>query len=195
MKARSGCALGTRQCQQLARAAAADFGDFYAGRRPPPAAAGDVLVLECDAKGIAVRPGQLRPQAARRARQSAPKQDGRLSRGEVRTRKRMAEAGAVFDLTPVPRTIAGLLGPGPRPCSRPFTVSMKVTFTVAMRRHGEPRRAGCRAGECPTNGGTAASSDREMPSHLRRRKPSRAEKPEIGQSRRLRRRCAGAPRP
>ena len=38
-------------------------------------------------------------------------------------------------------------------------------------------------GECPTNGGTAASSDREMPSHLRRRKPSRAEKPEIGQSR------------
>ena len=31
-------------------------------------------------------------------------------------------------------------------CSRPFTVSMKVTFRMAMWRHGEPRRAGCRAG-------------------------------------------------
>src|SRR5512140_1389795 len=31
-------------------------------------------------------------------------------------------------------------------CSRPFTVSMKVTFRVAVCRHGEPRRAGCRAG-------------------------------------------------
>ena len=31
-------------------------------------------------------------------------------------------------------------------CSRPFKMSMKVTFRVAMCRHGEPRRAGCRAG-------------------------------------------------
>ena len=31
-------------------------------------------------------------------------------------------------------------------CSRPFTVSMKVTFMMAMCRRGEPRRAGCRAG-------------------------------------------------
>ena len=36
--ARTGCKLGTRQCQQLARAAVADFDDFYAGRRPPAAA-------------------------------------------------------------------------------------------------------------------------------------------------------------
>src|SRR5215831_4808262 len=116
VRARSGCALGTRQCGQLARAAAADFDGFYAARRPPPGAApGDVLVLELDAKGIAVLPGQQRPRSARAARRSAPKQDGRLSRGEVRTRKRMAETGAVFDLTPVPRTTAGILEPGPRP--------------------------------------------------------------------------------
>ena len=31
-------------------------------------------------------------------------------------------------------------------CSRPFTVSTKVTFRVAVSRHVEPRRAGCRAG-------------------------------------------------
>jgi hypothetical protein len=113
--ARTGCALGTRQAQQLARAAAADFDDFYAARRPPPAAPGAVLVLQCDAKGVAVRPGELRPRAQRRAARAAPKQDGRLSRGEVRTRKRMAEVAAVYDLTPVPRTAEAILGPGPRP--------------------------------------------------------------------------------
>jgi hypothetical protein len=116
VRTRTGCALGTRQCQQLVRAAAADFGDFYASRRPPPGAApGDVLVLECDGKGIAMRPGQLRPRSARAARRAVPKQDGRLSRGEVRTRKRMAEIGAVFDITPVPRTAGDILGPGPCP--------------------------------------------------------------------------------
>src|ERR1700722_3102850 len=116
VRARTGCALGTRQAQQLARAAACDFDDFYAGRRPPPGAApGQVLVMEVDGKAIAVRPGQLRPRAQRRAARAVPKQDGRLSRGEVRTRKRMAEVAAVFDLTPAPRPTRDILGPGPRP--------------------------------------------------------------------------------
>jgi hypothetical protein len=127
----TGCALGRRQAQQLTRAAAADFEDFYAGRRPPPGArAGDVLVLSCDAKGIAVRPGELRPRAQRLAAKAVPKQDGRLSRGEVRTRKRMAEVGAVFDLTPVPRTAAGIMGPGPRPPG-PRAAGKWLTASVA----------------------------------------------------------------
>jgi len=117
IRARTGCKLGTRQAQQLARAAAADFDGFYAGRRPPPGAPGDVLVISCDGKGIAVRPDQQRTRAARLASQATPKQDGRLSRGEVRTRKRMAEVAAVYDITPAPRTAADILdpGPGPRP--------------------------------------------------------------------------------
>jgi hypothetical protein len=116
VRARTRCKLGTRQCQQLARDAAADIDDFYAGRRPPPGAApGDVLVLEVDGTSVAVRPGQLRPRAERAARRSVPKQDGRLSRGEVRTRRRMAEVGTVFDLAPSPRAARDILGPGPRP--------------------------------------------------------------------------------
>jgi hypothetical protein len=129
--AQTGCTLGTRQCQQLARQAACDFAGFYASRRPPPgAAAGDVLVLELDAKGIAVLPASQRPRSARAARRSAPKQDGRLSQGEVRTRKRMAETGAVFDLTPVPRSAAGILAPGPRPPG-PKAARKWVTASVA----------------------------------------------------------------
>ena len=101
----TGMRIGRRQAGQLARRAAADFGSFYAGRRAAGAGGpGDVLVLEADGKGIKMLPGSLRPETARNAARAAPKQDGRLSRGEVRTRKRMAEAGAVFRITPVPRT-------------------------------------------------------------------------------------------
>jgi hypothetical protein len=132
VRARTGCALGTRQAQQLARAAAADVEDFYASRRRPPpgAAPGDVLVVSCDGKGIMVRPGELRPRSQQLAAKAVPKQDGRLSRGEVRTRKRMAEVAAVFDVTPVPRTPAGIMGPGPRPPG-PKAAGKWLTASVA----------------------------------------------------------------
>jgi hypothetical protein len=111
---RTGCKLGTRQCKELVRAAAADSGGFYATRPRPAPGPGQVLVLSCDAKGIRMRPGQLRPRAERAARKAVPRQDGRLSQGEVRTRKRMAATGAVFAITPVPRTAQDIFGPGPR---------------------------------------------------------------------------------
>ena len=114
VRERTGCRLGTRQAQQLVRAAAADFGGFYAARPRPAAGAGEVLVLSPDAKGIRMRPGELRPRAERLARGSVPQQDGRLSQGEVRTRRRMAAAGAVWVITPAPRTAGDILGPGPR---------------------------------------------------------------------------------
>jgi hypothetical protein len=131
----TGVRVGTRQATALICQAAADFGAFYGdlGHRPPPQAApGAALAVSCDAKAITMLPGQLRPIAARRARRSVPKQDGRLSRGEVRTRKRMAEVGAVFDIIPVPRTAADILsrphtGPppdGPRATGKWVTASV-----------------------------------------------------------------------
>jgi len=134
VRSRTGCKLGTRQCQELVRAAAADFGGFYAARPRPAPAAGQVLVLSCDAKGVRMRPGQLRPRAERAARTAVPKQDGRLSQGEVRTRKRMAATGAVFVITPVPRTGRDILGPGPRrpaPRAQGKWLAASVTATTA----------------------------------------------------------------
>jgi hypothetical protein len=132
----TGSRLGKRQAQELTRQAAADFEDFYAGRghRPPPGGApGDVLVLSCDGKGIVVLPGQMRPETARKARlKPGPKQDGRLSRGEVRNRKRMAEVGAVFDITPVPRTASDILPPpGSRPGPPPAAPKARHKWVTA----------------------------------------------------------------
>jgi hypothetical protein len=108
----TGVRIGTRQALQVIRSAAADFRSFYACRaRTAALAGGDVLVLQCDGKGVRVLPGSLRPAAARAAARSAPKQAGRLSRGEVATRRRIAGAGSVYAITPAPRTAAGILGP------------------------------------------------------------------------------------
>lgn len=130
VRARTGSVLAKRQCEELIRDAARDFGGFYATRRPPAGAPGDVLALSCDGKGIVVLPSQLRYRAGLSARNKVPKQDGRLSRGEVRHRKRMAETGAVFDITPVPRTTAQILRPGPSP-KAPRAARKWITASVA----------------------------------------------------------------
>jgi hypothetical protein len=130
VRARTGCRLGTRQAQQLARVAACDFDGFYASRPAPLAVAGEVVVLSCDAKGIRMRPGELRPRAARQAAAAVPQQDGRLSQGEVRTRRRMAAVGAVWVITPAPRTTADILGPDPR-AEGPGTRRKWLTASIA----------------------------------------------------------------
>jgi hypothetical protein len=132
---------GKRQAEEMMIAAAADYRDFYASGqyRPPGLAARDVLALECDAKGIVVLPREMRPDWARKSRKSAPKQDGRLSRGEVRNRKRMAETGAVFAVTPVPRTAGDILRPpdgtpaaaGPPATDTPRARDKRVTASIA----------------------------------------------------------------
>ncbi len=115
----SGVVLGKRQLEGLAARAAADFESFYAARRPVPAEACDVLVISADGKGIVMRPDALRAGTAKAARQARAKLATRLSKGEKRNRKRMAELAAVYDVRPVARTAADILpevkraGPGP----------------------------------------------------------------------------------
>lgn len=105
----SGQQLGKRQVEALARRAAADFEEFYATGPRPAGEHGDVLVLSCDGKGIVMRPEALRPATAKAAAAGTTKLATRLSKGEKRNRKRMAEVGAVYDLSPVPRTPADIL--------------------------------------------------------------------------------------
>lgn len=99
-----GVRVGHRQIEQLVQAASVDVDAFYAARRPDPAGGEALLVLQVDGKGVVMRPGALRPATAKAAAEAAPKLATRTSRGEKRSRKRMAEVGAVYDATPVVRT-------------------------------------------------------------------------------------------
>jgi hypothetical protein len=105
----TGLRLGKRQAEQLAGRAAADVEDFYAQRRPPAGAGRDVLVLSVDGKGIVMRPEALRPATAKAAASATTKLSTRLSKGEKRNRKRLAEVGAVYDADPIARTPADIL--------------------------------------------------------------------------------------
>jgi hypothetical protein len=106
----TGHQLGKRQVETLTARAAVDVEDFYATRRPPPGGHDEVLVISADGKGIVMRPEALRPQTARKAAVATTKLKTRLSKGEKRNRKRLAEVGAVYDLAPVPRRATDVMG-------------------------------------------------------------------------------------
>jgi hypothetical protein len=105
----TGVRLGKRQVEALAGRAAADVEDFYAQHRPPAGTGRDVLALSVDGKGIVMRPEALRPATAKAAASTTTKLSTRLSKGEKRNRKRLAEVGAVYDAEPVVRTPADIL--------------------------------------------------------------------------------------
>ena len=105
----TGVSVGKRQVEELAAKAAADVEDFYATRTPAPVDHGDVLVISADGKGIVMRPDSLRPPTAAKAQAATTKLETRLSKGEKRNRKRLAEVGAVYDLTPSPRTATDVM--------------------------------------------------------------------------------------
>ncbi|HZW43706.1 MAG TPA: ISKra4 family transposase [Dermatophilaceae bacterium] len=137
----TGQRIGKRQVEALAGRAAVDVADFYALTKPPEAGEGDVLVLSADGKGIVMRPDSLRPATAKAAATASTKLATRLSKGEKRNRKRLAEVGAVYDLHPLPRKASDILGgnnhgnnhgndPPQTPPSRPKAVNKWVTASV-----------------------------------------------------------------
>src|ERR1700749_869318 len=136
--AKPGCGSAPGR-RRIIRAAAADAASFARGQSGPAPDAGDrpVLVLEADGTGIKMRPDSLRPAAARAAAAAVPRQAGRLSLGEVSTHKRMAEAGAVFDWEPVPRTAADIVPlpgeehPAQVPAGLPEAGNKYLTASVA----------------------------------------------------------------
>ena len=153
----SGVRVGKRQVEELAGRAAVDVDAFYAARAPGPGPDTDAVVLTFDAKGVVMRPDALRAATAKAA--ASRKLSTRLSRGEKRYRKRMAEVAAVYDLTPAPRTIADILPDGdaeraqarPAPAARGKWLHASVTdeaaqviaagFDEATRRDPDHRRA------------------------------------------------------
>ncbi len=96
--------VGKRQVENLSARSATDVEAFYATRARTEVDETDVLVISADGKGIVMRPDSLREATAKAAAAATNRLTTRLSKGEKRNRKRMAEVGAVYDVTPVPRS-------------------------------------------------------------------------------------------
>ncbi len=140
--------LGKRQSEELAVAAAADFGAFYAARRPEPCDPATGLLLTADGSAFPVLPGALRPATAKAAaaRAAAAAASGWPDDpGELRkSRKRMAELAAVADIPPAPRTPGDILaalfgtrhGSSTRPAPGPEAAG-KTMFASVRKPAGE----------------------------------------------------------
>jgi len=103
----TGSRICKRQVEQLVVRAARDFTAFYDGRAvPEPSVAtqlSDLLVITTDGKGVVMRRNSLRPATARAASKEQHKLTRRLSKGEKKNRKRMAQVAAVYTIAPFPR--------------------------------------------------------------------------------------------
>lgn len=105
---RTGAKIAKRQVMEVARRAAVDFDAFYATRpvndvREERAA---LLVLSFDGAGIVMLKDDLRTDTRKAAeRQKAdPRWPKRLSKGQKKNHKRMAQVAAVYEIAPFPRT-------------------------------------------------------------------------------------------
>lgn len=113
LRARTGTRIAKRQVEELTVQAAVDFDAFYEHRHEAmldaPVSSADLLVLSTDGKGIVMRRDGLRAETRRKAERESGKLATRLSPGEKRNRKRMAEVAAVYDLQVQPRSIKDVL--------------------------------------------------------------------------------------
>ncbi|MGB8383906.1 MAG: ISKra4 family transposase [Dermatophilaceae bacterium] len=155
----TGTALGKRQVEQLTMRAAADVTAFYATyRQPSPGEPDQLLVLQVDGKGIVMRPDALRPATAKAAEAASPKLTSRLSKGEKRYRKRIAEVGAVHDVTPVVRSVADIL---------PATDAERANLTDGPRATGKWLAASVVEDAATVVAATFDEATRRDPDHTR----------------------------
>jgi hypothetical protein len=140
----TGARVPKRQAEELCQRAAQDFEAFYtqcrAQPQAPPPAAGSIVVLTTDGKGVPMRKEALRAQTRKAAEGRAHKLRTRLSKGEKRHRKRMATVAAVYSIAPYVRRaddIVRELTPvqAVRPERRPQPQGTRVWASVSQ----EPR--------------------------------------------------------
>ncbi len=92
----TGGSIPKRQSLNVVRDVAQDFESFYEKNRfIKPEETADLLILTFDGKGIVMRPDSLR-ECTKKAAKKAKKMKSRLSPGEKKDRKRMAQVAAVY---------------------------------------------------------------------------------------------------
>lgn len=154
----TGASVPKRQVEELAERAARDFDEFYATRAVQVEDTQALLVLSFDGKGIAMRHEDLRPATKKAAEAGRHKLKKRLSKGEKRNRKRMAQVATIYTVDPWVRSpldivndlrpVHDVAAPRPRPVNKRVWASVEkppkevisATFEEGLRRDPERRR-------------------------------------------------------
>jgi hypothetical protein len=138
IKKTTGATLAKRQAEELAQRAAQDFELFYQQRQQQPESqSSSILVLSTDGKGIVVRKDDLRAQTRKSADKENHKMHKRISKGEKRNRKRMAQVAAVYTIAPHMRSaediVAELRPVSDATISRPKPEQKRVWASIENR--------------------------------------------------------------
>jgi len=115
VKSRTGLVIPKRQAEILSQKAAVDFDLFFERRILAPEVLAlieqkPIMVLTTDGKGIVMRPEDLREATRKRAETAQPKLKKRISRGEKRNAKRMAQVASVYNIDRNVRTAEQVAG-------------------------------------------------------------------------------------
>ncbi len=107
VKAQTGVEIPKRQAEEIAARAARDFEAFYEGRSTDAlrraAKENELVVLTTDGKGVVMRKEDLRGATKKRA-EKEKKLRTRLSKGEKKNAKRMAQVASVYSIERHERT-------------------------------------------------------------------------------------------
>jgi hypothetical protein len=140
----TGTTVPKRQIEELTARAAMDFDGFYETRSADSVRqagkTGPLLVLSTDGKGIVMRPESLREATRKAAAKRDHKMSKRLSPGEKRNCKRMAQVATVFTIAAFvrkPEDIVSDLGP------------VRDTTTTAVRPRPEHKRVWASVAKSP----------------------------------------------
>jgi hypothetical protein len=104
IKHTTGCYVPKRQCLNLVQDSAQDFESFYQQSQFwKPEVTTDIMVITSDEKGIIMLPDNLR-ECTKKAAKNNKKLNSRLSQGEKKDRKRMAQVMSVYTVLPHSRS-------------------------------------------------------------------------------------------
>lgn len=145
VKARTGVNIAKRQAEELSQKASIDFDHFYENRILNSEVqallkAKPILVLTTDGKGIVMRPEDLREATRKRSNEAQSKLKKRLSRGEKRHAKRMAQVASIYGIDRnirSPEQVAGKaekpIDQAPRPVGKRVWASVEKDQDVVIR--------------------------------------------------------------
>jgi hypothetical protein len=135
VKIQTGVDIPRRQAEAIVRTAAKDFQAFYEERRLEAlrrvAKQNEFMILTTDGKGIVMLKKDLREATKKRAEETNHKLKTRLSKGEKKNAKRMAQVASVYSIEPNERT-PDEVAAGQKPESPPRPQAKRVWASVEV---------------------------------------------------------------